>query len=76
MGAPHTWVATLSQDVARAAVTVGDVATARAMMRQALGADPGPNAEVGIRIAATRLAALTGLVHEANQHWARVEELV
>ncbi len=76
MGAPHAWVATLSQDVARAAVTMGDVATARAMMRQALGADPGPNAEVGTRIAATRLAALTGLVHEANQHWARVEKLV
>ncbi len=75
MGAPHTWVATLSQDAARLSVAVGDVSTATAMVRFALGADPGPYADVGVRLAATRLAVLTGRLEEAAQHWARAEEL-
>ncbi len=75
MGGPHSWVAVLSQNAARAAVNIGDLSTTRAMVRDALGADPGPLADVGTRLAATRLATLTGRRDEAALHWARVEEL-
>jgi DNA-binding CsgD family transcriptional regulator len=75
MGAPHSWVAALSQDAARVAVTLGEVSTARELVRFTLGSDPGPFADVGIRLVATRLSALTGCLSEAMQHWTRVEEL-
>ena len=73
--APHSWVATLAQYVARSALDVGDVGTARRMIRFALGANPGPLAEVGTRVVAARLAVLTGAVTEARQHQARAGEL-
>ena len=75
MGAPHSWVATLCQDAARVAVALGELTAARELVRFALGSDPGPFADVGIRLVATRLATLTGRAREAEQHWGRVEEL-
>ena len=75
MGAPHSWVATLCQDAARVALALGELQTARDLVRFTLGSDPGPFADVGIRLVATRLATLTGRASEAEQHWGRVEEL-
>jgi DNA-binding CsgD family transcriptional regulator len=76
LGAPHPWVASLSQDVARVSLVIGDTRTADEMVRFSLGAAPGPLADVGVRLAATRLAVLRGRIDEARQHWARVGELV
>ena len=76
LGAPHPWVASLSQDVARVSVVLGDVSTADDMVRFSLGAPPGPLADVGVRLAAARLAVLRGSLDEARQHWARLGELV
>jgi len=75
MGAPHSWVATLSQEAARVAVLLGDLSSARKLVRFTLGSDPGPFADVGIRLVATRLCALTGEMGQAKQHWARAEEV-
>lgn len=75
LAAPRSWIAKMSQLVASAALTIGDVRLVRVMLHDALGSDPGPFAEVGIRAVATRLSMLTGRTGEATQHWARVEEL-
>ena len=76
LAAPHPWVAALSEHVARVSVAIGDTTTAEEMVRFSLGAPPGPLADVGVRLAATRLALLRGRTAEARQHWARVSELV
>jgi DNA-binding CsgD family transcriptional regulator len=75
MGAPHTWMAAVAHDSSRSAIDRGQVATARMRIRFALGANPGPLAELGTRVDACRLATLTGSLEEAKQHQARADEL-
>ena len=75
LGGPHSWAAAMSQDVAEVAIHLGDVPTAREMIRFALGANPGRTADVSARMLAARLATLTGSLEEARQHIARAHEI-
>ena len=60
--APRSWVAdAVPARRAAARLNIGDVRRRAAMVRDAPGgSDPGPFADVGIRVVATRLATLTG----------------
>ncbi len=75
MRAPHPYVAILAGWEASALVAIGDWQEGVRCLRVALGANPGPMADVQARLAAARLAALQGRAHEARGHLDRAEEI-
>ncbi len=74
-GTPHSWVASVVQDLAGAELEAGNVVAAREALRFILGASPGVHAELLTRLTAARLAVLTGDAVQATQHLARADEL-
>ena len=74
-GGPHPYVAILANTESKDAVSTGDVAGARELVRFALASDPGTFGAMRVREVAGRLAVLTGEFDEAAQHLARAEEL-
>jgi len=75
MNAPHTYVANLAATEASSWIAVGDWQEGLACLRIALGANPGPMADVQARLTAARLAGLQGRSHEARGHLDRAEEI-
>ncbi|WP_353814153.1 helix-turn-helix transcriptional regulator [Agromyces sp. SYSU T00266] len=75
-GAPLALVAWLASLEAMARLVAGQTAECGAMLRIALGADPGPIGDVQARLAAARYATLQGRMSEAESHLARADELV
>ncbi|WP_416343499.1 helix-turn-helix transcriptional regulator [Isoptericola peretonis] len=74
LGAPHPFVAAFCADEADSWLAVGEWRRCVEVLRVALGADPGPIADVKARLCAARLAALQGRADEAAAHLARAEE--
>lgn len=75
LGAPHPYVAWLSAVEAVSWVAIGEWREALNRLRDALGSDPGPLADVNARLAAARLATWQGRTDEAVAHLARADEL-
>ena len=75
-GAPQLYVGWISACEAHGRLALGQVTECSALLRQALGADTGPYADVLARLVAARLAALQGRTGDAETHLARVEELI
>ncbi|GAB2757224.1 LuxR family transcriptional regulator [Nocardioides salsibiostraticola] len=75
MGAPRAYSSALSAIEAAAWLTVGDWRACQQRLRDVLGSDPGPFADVHARLAAAQLAAWQGRTAEAEGHLARADEL-
>lgn len=75
IGAPHPLVAELSALEASSWLAIGEPQKCLERLRDALGSDPGPFADVSARLTAARLAALQGRAGEAQAHLDRAEEL-
>lgn len=75
MKAPHPYIAILAGWEASAWVAIGDWQDGLRCLRIALGANPGPMADVQTRLVAARLAALQGRASEARGHLDRAEEI-
>jgi len=75
LGAPHADCAVLSAMEADGWFMAGDWRACQDRLRDALGADPGPLADVNARLTAARLAAWQGRTVEAHGHLARADEL-
>ncbi|MGB5951531.1 MAG: hypothetical protein WBG57_03325, partial [Ornithinimicrobium sp.] len=75
LGAPHADCAVLSAMEADGWFMVGEWRACQERLRDALGADPGPLADVNARLTAARLAAWQGRTVEAQGHLARADEL-
>ncbi len=75
MGAPHPYVALLATAEAMCACELGDPELAQERVNVALGSSPGNLADMRARLAAARLALLTGRNAEARPHLERSEEL-
>ncbi|WP_344298837.1 AAA family ATPase [Sinomonas flava] len=74
-GSPHAYTAKLAAIEAESWLAVGEWRRTLAALRNTLGADPGPIADVSARLTAARLAALQGRNDDALAHLARAEEL-
>jgi DNA-binding CsgD family transcriptional regulator len=75
LGAPHTYVAWLCANEADILLQLGEWRGCADRLRVALGSTPGPIADAGARLTATRLAVWQGRLAEAQAHLARAEEL-
>ena len=75
MGAPHAYTALLSAVEADDWLMIGNWSACQDRLRDALGSDPGPFADVQARLTAARLAAWQGRTFEAQGHLARADEL-
>ncbi len=75
MKAPHPYVAILAGWEASAWVATGDWQEGLGCLRVALGANPGPMADVQARLVAARLAVLQGRTREARGHLDRADEI-
>lgn len=75
MNAPHPYVAVLAAWEAAAWTAVGDWQESLVCLRVALGANPGPMADVLARLAAAKLAVRQGRAREARGHLDRAEEI-
>ena len=75
LGAPHAYSATMSAFEASAWLTIGEWRACQDRIRDALGSNPGPFADVHARLAAAELAAWQGRTAEAQAHVARADEL-
>ncbi len=75
LGAPHAYTAAMSAFEADAWLTIGEWRACQDRLRDALGSDPGPFADVHARLAAARLAAWQGRIAEAQAHLTRADEL-
>ncbi len=73
--APHPYVAILAGWEASAWIAIGDWQEGLGCLRVALGANPGPLADVQARLTAARLATLQGRAGEARGHLDRAEEI-
>lgn len=75
LGAPHTYTAWLSAVESVSRVGMGEWRVGLLLLRDVLGSDPGPLADVNARLTAARLAAWQGRTQEAAAHLARADEL-
>ncbi len=75
LGAPHAYSAAMSAFEADAWLTIGEWRACQDRLRDALGSDPGPFADVQARLAAAQLAAWQGRSAEAQAHLTRADEL-
>jgi DNA-binding CsgD family transcriptional regulator len=75
-GAPHSWLARLAANEARAWLWVGDWQASQELLRVTLGSDPGPFADITTRLTAALAAAWQDRPAEAAAHLERADELV
>ncbi len=75
LGAPHAYGAVMAAFEASAWLTIGEWRACQDRLREALGSDPGPFADVQARLTAAQLAAWQGRTAEAQAHLARADEL-
>ncbi len=75
MNAPHPYVAILAAWEATAWIGIGEWQEGLRCLRVALGANPGPMADVQARLAAAKLAVIQGRAQEARGHLDRAEEI-
>jgi DNA-binding CsgD family transcriptional regulator len=75
MGAPHPHVARLSAAEAQGLLLRGEWQKCIERLRVALGAAPGPSADVVSRLTAAQLACWQGRLAEAHAHLARADEM-
>jgi DNA-binding CsgD family transcriptional regulator len=75
LGAPHTYVARLSESEALGLLLLGDWRACEERLRVALGSAPGPMADIGARLTAALLSCWQGRRVDAEAHLARAEEL-
>ena len=75
-GAPHSAQAQLAAIEARAWLIVGDWRASQALLRETLGSDPGPFADIRTRLTAALSAAWQDRPAEAFAHLERADELV
>jgi hypothetical protein len=76
LGAPHAYVAWLCAGEAQGLLLLGDWRECVDCLRVALGASPGPTADIVARLTAALLACWQGRSAEAHVHLARAEELL
>jgi DNA-binding CsgD family transcriptional regulator len=75
LGAPHTYVARLSECEASGLLLLGDWRACEERLRVALGSAPGPMPDIGARLTAALLSCWQGRRVDAEAHLARAEEL-
>ena len=75
-GAPHPYIAWIAANEAMAWLASGHWETCVTRLREAVTSDPGPFVDVQARLVAARLSTLQGRQHEAEQHFARADELI
>jgi DNA-binding CsgD family transcriptional regulator len=74
-GAPHPYTAKIAAIEAESRLAVGEWRATVAALRSTLGMDPGPIADVEVRLTSARLAALQGRTVDALAQLGRAEEL-
>ncbi len=75
LGAPHAYAAWLGAQEAQGLLLLGEWRACVERLRVALGASPGPTADVIARLTAAQLACWQGRSAEALAHLARADEL-
>ncbi|HTE65141.1 MAG TPA: LuxR C-terminal-related transcriptional regulator, partial [Candidatus Binatia bacterium] len=75
LGAPHTYIARLSESEAMGLLLLGDWQACEERLRVALGTSPGPMSDIGARLTAALLSCWQGRRVDADAHLSRAEEL-